>query len=68
MKMKKIFYEMSIRHQIKVLVFVILTLFVVLCGLISAETRELIYKNEDEHMQITALRLRDRGYEKKSVN
>lgn len=56
---RKAFFEMSIRRQMKVIVFVVLTLFVILCGLINVSIRQLIYKNEDEHMRVTALRLRD---------
>lgn len=69
MKDRKSFYEMSIRRQTQIIVFGVLALFVILCGLISISTRQLIYKNEDEHMQVTALRLRDQielVYEKMS--
>lgn len=64
---RKAFYEMSIRRQMKVIVFVVLTLFVILCGLINISIKQLIYKNEEENMQVTARRLRDQielAYEK----
>lgn len=65
--MRKPFFELSIRRQMKMIVFVVLALFVILCELINISIRQLIYKNEDEHMQVTALRLRDQielAYEK----
>lgn len=50
---------MSIRRQMQAIVVVVLVLFAVLCELINLSIRQLIYKNEEEHMQVTALRLRD---------
>lgn len=51
------FFNMSIRRQMKVIVFVVLALFIILCGLINISIRQLMYKNEDEHMQVTVLHL-----------
>lgn len=59
MRIRKPFFEMSIRRQMKIIVFVILVLFIGLCELISISIRQMVYQNEDEHMQVTALCLRD---------
>lgn len=67
MKGKKTFQEMSIRKQARNMMIVILILFVLVCGLISVSIRQLVYRNEDEHMQVTSMRLYDQmrlNYEK----
>lgn len=59
MKSKKAFREMSIKKQARNIMFIVLILFVAVCGLISVSIKQLIYRNEDEHMQVTLLRLYD---------
>ncbi|MDE7202871.1 MAG: sensor histidine kinase [Lachnospiraceae bacterium] len=59
MKSKKAFREMSIKKQARNIMFAVLILFVVVCGLISVSIRQLIFRNEDEHMQVSLLRLYD---------
>lgn len=59
MKRRKTFREMSIRKQARNIMVVILVLFVVVCGLISVSIKQLVYQNEDEHMQITSQLLYD---------
>lgn len=59
MKFEQSFLNKSIRTQIKAIVFAMILLFVFLCGLISESIHQLILNNEDEHMQITATRIRD---------
>ncbi|MDE5825192.1 MAG: histidine kinase, partial [Lachnospiraceae bacterium] len=59
MKSKKAFREMSIKKQARNIMFAVLILFVVVCGLISVSIKQLIFRNEDEHMQVSLLRLYD---------
>lgn len=59
MKFGKSFFNKSIRSQIKYMILAMLLLFGIMCGLISASMHQLIYKNEDEYMQITAMRIRN---------
>lgn len=59
MKIKRTFRQMSIQQQMKAIVILVLILFILLCGLISGSIRELIYRNEDEHMQVATQRLQD---------
>lgn len=59
MNNKKTFFALSIRKQMKIIGCVVLVLFALLCGLISFSLQRLVYRNEDEHMQVTALRLYD---------
>lgn len=60
MNHKRTFFEISIRRQAKIIIFATLTMFVFLCALIGLSVRQLVRRTEDEHMQITALRLQDR--------
>ncbi len=53
------FHKMSIRNQMKTIVILMLTLFVLVCALISVSIRELIRRSEDEHMQVATQRLID---------
>lgn len=59
MKSATSFQRRSIRSQIKCIILVMLLLFGIVCGLVSASIRQLIYKNEDEHMQVTTMRILD---------
>lgn len=56
---RKPIYELSIKKQMKLIVAVILILFAGLCELVNVSIRQMVYKNEDEHMQVAFLRLRD---------
>lgn len=67
MKGRKTFRALSIHKQARRIVLVVLALFVVMCGLISVLIKQLVYRNEEEHMQVTSLRLYDQislNYEK----
>lgn len=59
MSLKITFHKMSIRSQMKTIVALTLALFVLVCGFISVSIRALVYRNEDEHMQVATQRLRD---------
>lgn len=59
MHRKNKFLEMSIRSQMKIIAFIVLAFFTLLFGLITVSIRQMVFRNEDEHMQVTALRLRD---------
>lgn len=56
---RKPFYELSIKKQMKVIATIILILFVILCELINVSIKQMVYRNEDDHMQVAFLRLRD---------
>lgn len=67
MKGRKTFRALSIHKQARRIALVVLALFVVMCGLISVLIKQLVYRNEEEHMQVTSLRLYDQislNYEK----
>lgn len=57
MKNRKLFRSMSIQRQARLIALAVLAMFVIMCCLISVLIRQLIYQNEEEHMQVTSLRL-----------
>lgn len=59
MRQKKKIFEMSIHSQMKIIAFVVLAFFTFLFWLVNVSIQQMVYRNEDEHMQVTALRLRD---------
>ena len=56
----RVFRNREILSQMKIIAPATLVLFGALCGLTSELTRQMVFKNEDEYMQIAFTRIRDR--------
>lgn len=59
MRKRKSFREMAIRDQMRGIVAVTIIMLVILCAVTNISIRQLVNRNMDEHVDITALRLRN---------